>query len=255
MDPVTLFALANAAVSAVKAGCKLYKDIKGAAGDVKDVLKDLDSQWKQLHPPERPPTPEQKKQYVEERNRVIELNKQDHGDAYDHIAEHLSTYFENYAKCIAIFEAEEQHAKEVYTGDSSIGKRALQRVVMRKKLEQMGVELRELMVYQSPPELGALYSDVSEMMTKIQEEQRIAITKQMRENERFRKLRKRKIQEWTRNALLGIFGIYISAVIGLGLVWVVNDRIEKYPHLGTDFIPKTEAQRKRDAEPKIYIGR
>ena len=40
MDPLTLFALANGAVSAVKAGCKLYKDIKSAAGDIKDVLKD-----------------------------------------------------------------------------------------------------------------------------------------------------------------------------------------------------------------------
>ena len=27
MDPITLFALANGAVSAVKAGCKLYKDL------------------------------------------------------------------------------------------------------------------------------------------------------------------------------------------------------------------------------------
>ena len=50
MDPFTLFALANGAVSAVKAGCKLYKDIKGAAGEVKDVLKDLDSQFHKLHP-------------------------------------------------------------------------------------------------------------------------------------------------------------------------------------------------------------
>ena len=49
MDPITLFALANAAVSAVKAGCKLYKDIKGAVGDVKDVLKDLDQQFSKLH--------------------------------------------------------------------------------------------------------------------------------------------------------------------------------------------------------------
>lgn len=45
MDPFTLFALANGAVSAVKAGCQLYKDIKGAAGEVKDVLKDLDAQF------------------------------------------------------------------------------------------------------------------------------------------------------------------------------------------------------------------
>ena len=33
MDPLTLFALANGAVSAVKAGCKLYKDIKGVKPD------------------------------------------------------------------------------------------------------------------------------------------------------------------------------------------------------------------------------
>jgi hypothetical protein len=36
---------------------------------------------------------------------------------------------------------------------------------------------------------------------------------------------------------------------------VVEDRIEKYPHLGTGWIPKTEAQRREEAKPKIYIGR
>ena len=53
MDPVTLFALANGAVKLVKEGCKLYKDIKGAAGDVKDVLKDLDDQFHKLQGDER----------------------------------------------------------------------------------------------------------------------------------------------------------------------------------------------------------
>jgi hypothetical protein len=45
MDPITMFAMANAAVAAVKKGCQLYKDIKGAAGEVKGVLKDLDDQF------------------------------------------------------------------------------------------------------------------------------------------------------------------------------------------------------------------
>ena len=45
MDPLTLFALANGAVTAIKKGCQLYKDIKGAAGEVKSVLKDLDEQF------------------------------------------------------------------------------------------------------------------------------------------------------------------------------------------------------------------
>ena len=66
MDPLTLFALANGAVNAVKAGCKLYKDIKGAAADVKGVLKDLDEQFHKAHPPEKPATLEQKKQFIEE---------------------------------------------------------------------------------------------------------------------------------------------------------------------------------------------
>ena len=65
MDPLTLFALANGAVQAVKKGCQLYKDIKGAAGDVKGVLKDLDDQFHKLHPPDKPPTSAQIKQLNE----------------------------------------------------------------------------------------------------------------------------------------------------------------------------------------------
>ena len=74
MDPLTLFALANGAVSAVKAGCKLYKDIKSAAGEVKDVLKDLDDQFNTRHK-DKPPTVAEKNQYIEEKNRVIEIGR------------------------------------------------------------------------------------------------------------------------------------------------------------------------------------
>ena len=72
MDPITLFALANGAVSAVKAGCKLYKDIKSAAGDVKDVLKDLDSQFSKLHPSDKPATVEQKNDFIRKKNEIIQ---------------------------------------------------------------------------------------------------------------------------------------------------------------------------------------
>ena len=147
MDPLTLFALANGAVSAVKAGCKLYKDIKGAAGEVKDVLKDLDEQFKKLHPPEKPATVEQRNQFIEEKNRVRELNKKanegQHTGIYTEIGEKLGEYYDNFYKCLAIMEEEERRAEtEVYTGDASLGKRALQRVLMRKQLEQMSVDLR-----------------------------------------------------------------------------------------------------------------
>jgi hypothetical protein len=63
VDPLTLFALANGAVKLVKEGCKLYKDIKGAAGDIKDVLKDLDDQFHTKFK-DRAPTTAEHNQYV-----------------------------------------------------------------------------------------------------------------------------------------------------------------------------------------------
>ena len=161
MDPMTLFALANGAVSAVKAGCKLYRDIKGAAGEVKDVIKDMEDQFKKLHPPEKPATVEQRNAFVKQKNEVIELNKKanagQHTSVYTEIGEKLGEYYDNYYKCVAIFDEEERRARnEVYSGDASLGKRALQRILMRKQLEEMGRELREIMVYQSPPELGEI---------------------------------------------------------------------------------------------------
>jgi hypothetical protein len=259
MDPFTLFALANGAVNAVKAGCKLYKDIKGAAGEVKDVLKDLDDQFKKLHPPDKPPTVEQKNQFVQEKNRIIELNKKanagETNDVYDQIGEQLSVYYENYSKCLAIFEEEERRSQEVYTGDDSIGKRALQRVLMHKKLEQMGVELRELMVYQSPPELGALYTEVSEMMKKIGEEQKVAIQKKMKQDHASFLRRKKRLEKLKIEAAWGISVVILICFFMTMMMVVVEDRIRKYPHLGDGWIPTTPEERAEAAKPKIYIGR
>lgn len=254
MDPFTLFALANGAVTAVKQGCKLYKDIKGAAGEVKDILKDLDSQFHKMY--EGKPVPAAaREQLQQEKARVIELNKKDPSDVYSEIGEQLGTYFENMAKCIAIFDEEERKSQEVYTGEESVGKRALKRVLMRKKLEAMGVELRELLVYQSPPELGALYTEVFEMMEKINKEQTIAIQRQMREEETRRRRRKQIIEHyWVEG--LAILGLVLAlGVFVVSMIWVVETRKEMYPHLGDGWIPKTEEQRRREAEPKKYIGR
>jgi hypothetical protein len=260
MDPITLFALANGAVSAVKAGCKLYKDIKGAAGEVKDVLKDLDEQFKKLHPPEKPPTIEQKNQFIREKNNVIELNKKAeagaHTGVYQEIGEHLGTYYDNFYKCMAVFDEEERRAEnEVYTGDASLGKRALQRVLMRKQLEQMSVDLRELMVYQSPPELGGLYTEVEAMMKHMGETQRVLIARQMDNEQAARVRRKKRFERLKVEIALGITGVLMAATVGVAFAMVIEDRIRKYPHLGNGWIPMSEEQRRIAAAPKQYIGR
>ena len=151
MDPITLFAMDNTAVAAVKKGCQLYKDIKGAAGDIKGVLKDLDEQFHNNHK-DKPATVAQKNAYIEEKNRVIELNKKQ-GETtgiYTDLGNYLGEFFDNMNKCVAILEEEERKSRtEIYHGDASLGKRALQRVLMKKQLEQMTMELRDMMIYQA----------------------------------------------------------------------------------------------------------
>jgi hypothetical protein len=243
MDPLTLFALANGAVKLVKEGCKLYKDIKGAAGDVKEVLKDLDDQFHNKFK-DRQPTVAERNQYITEKNRIIELNKQsgDTTNIYTEIGQQLGTYFDNYHKCFAVFEEEERRSKyEVYHGEDSLGKRALQRVLLKKQLEHMSVELREIMVYQSPPELGTLWTDLEAMMKVVGKEQAGATSLEMQRNATQRKIaaKKRKILKYR----IACWSISTVAILYIGwLMWsIVQIRMDVHPELGRCLVPKGTA--------------
>jgi hypothetical protein len=244
MDPFTLFALANGAVQAVKKGCELYKEIASAAGDVKDVLSDLEEQFNSRHK-NRPPTTAEKNQYIEEKNRIIELNKKggDTRGIYQDIGEHLGTYFDNYHKCMAVFEEEERrHNTQVYHGEDSLGKRALNRVLMKKQLQQMSSELREMMVYNCPPELGALWTEVEEMMKEMGKKQSILIAEEMRREElaikKAREVKRRRMERIRCNIWkYGVSTIFIAYAIWLAWA-VVQIRIEVYPELGRCLLPK-----------------
>ena len=257
MDPITLFALANTAVAAVKKGCQLYKDIKGAAGDVKAVLKDLDDQFHNNHK-DKPATVAQKNAYIEEKNRVIELNKQQGETAgiYQELANYLGDFFDNMNKCMAVIEEEERKAREeIYEGDSSLGRRALQLVIMKKQLEQMKVELREMMVYQAPPELGALWTDVSEMMNTMGKQQKVLIARQMQKQAAQDARRAARMRQLTQDAWIGVIILVAIFVVSGMFMFVAYDRQRKYPQYGNEIFPKTERQRREEAEPQIYVGR
>lgn len=237
MDPLTLFALANGAVAAVKKGCALYKEIQSVAGDVNGIIKDLEGQFHDKFK-DRAPSIAERNQFVEEKNRIIELSKKQPDDVYTQIGEELGTYFENYATCMAIFEEEEKHALEVYTGTTSIGKRALQRVLMISRLQAMKAELREIMVYHCPPELGDLYTRTEEMMEKIKKEQTIAIQIK-RQNDKVAAERKRRRMEKIKCEAWKWIIVVVCILYAFTLTWsVLEIRKTERPELGTCLIPK-----------------
>jgi len=80
------------------------------------------------------------------------------------IADGLGSFFEHQEKAIA-------HAKEIEKNPpkgKSLQALALDNVIRRKRLEKAEYDLRQALIYESPPELGALWEDFQKERAKLQ---------------------------------------------------------------------------------------
>jgi precorrin isomerase len=230
MDPLTLLALANGAVAAVKKGCQLYKDIKSAAGDVKGVLQDMEKQFaKQTEG--KPPTKEQKQQFEAKKKEVRENLSKDPNDIISVIGDQLGTFFDAMDKIEELFYEEEKKAKEVYTGDVSLSRRALQRVLIRSRLEQMEVELREQMIYHVPAELKDLWTRFQDMRVQIIEEQKVARVIKEKEDAIKAAKRRRRMETLSMEISLVVGVILIFVVMAILFTWIHFDKKKRWPEL------------------------
>ncbi len=211
-----MLAAANAAVIAVKKGCQLYKDIRGAAGEVKEVLDDLKTQFQKIPNP----TNAQKIQYNEEVQRVQEIGKADPNNVFIQIGNDLGVLMDEYDKIGKVFIQQEAEATQVYTGNQSIGKRALMRVIIRSRLDAMVAELREMMVYKAPTELGDLWTKYEKMWRQIIVEQdeahkRETAKMQIQAARQRRLARKRKEEAVWVGAILFVVAWYAGLMVML----------------------------------------
>ena len=216
--PFALIAAANTAIAAAKAGCKLYKDIKNAAGDVKEVLDDLKKQFAAKPNPSN----EEKRQYNEEVQRVQAIAKTDPNEALGDIGEHLGKFMDAYDAIIKLFLKEEMEAKKVYKGEESVGRRALRRVLIRSRLDSMLAEIRTEMTWNAPPELGDLWTRFEKMWEQINHEQSIARAEEMR---------KAQIAAWQRAKTINkakALATWIGAILFVQVwMWVLMVMIRK----------------------------
>lgn len=194
-----------------KRGVALYKEIKQTGGEVKDVIDDLKKQFGKLVNP----TPEQKKQYNEEVKRVQEVAKTPPAEALNSIWDHLAAFVDQYDIMAKAYIASEVSAKEVYKGDMSLARRALERLKLRHQLDSMLAEVREEMVYNAPSELGDLWTRFEKMWTQIVEEQNAALAEEMRKAQVARWRRERNLESLRQKA------VWIGAVV-LIMVWFIS---------------------------------
>ena len=214
---MTLLAAANAAVAAVRKGCELYKEIKSVAGEAKDVIDDLKQQYEKIVDP----TPAQRQQLHAEIQRVQEVAKSDPNDVYTEIGEQLGKLMDAYDALSKALLAEQMESKKVYRGEESVGRRALRRIIITTRLDAMLAEIRETMVFKSPPELGALWGKFSEMWETIIAEQEEAHAEELKLIQMARWRRRKRIAELRAKAT------WISAVVfvvlwAAGLMWLTT---------------------------------
>lgn len=204
-------------MAAVKKGCELYKEIKGAAGEVKDVLDDLKEQYNKIVDP----TPVQKQQYHAEVQRVQEIAKADPNDVFTNIGEQLGALMDSYDAISKLFLKEQLEAKQVYKGEESIGRRALKRILITSRLDAMLTEIRETMVYKAPPELGALWGKFEEMWQRIVAEQEAAHEEEIRLAQIASWRRRRRIAE-IKSKVAWVSAVVFVVIWAVGLMWLTT---------------------------------
>jgi len=230
LDPITIAAAYKACTTAIdlaKKGVELYKQIKSTSGDVSDVLKDLKEQYNKIVSPSK----EQTKQYQEEVKRVQEVAKATPDDVLNDIWSNLGNFIDQYEALAKIYVQSEAAAKEVYRGDLSVGRRALERIRLESKLNEMLAQVREQMVFNTPSELGSVWSLFEKAWTDIQNEQADALAAETRKIQAARWRRRRAINR-LKSRLVWIGAVVFVILWAVGLMWLVIKSATMRMYLG-----------------------
>jgi hypothetical protein len=107
------------------------------------------------------------------------------------VVSQLTEFFKLQEQLAAHIREEEEKSQTVYDPNANLMEAALKRVMAQDQMAALEVTIRETMVYQSPPEMGALYSKVFEMRGVIQEEQEKARLKEEAQ-ERYKQWQRRE---------------------------------------------------------------
>ena len=224
--PLVILAGALKAVEAIQQGCELYKEYKGVVlqakatiDEAKEHVEEVIGIWafikSKLFPSGDPPSPEPVITAENEENKSsnqrtkVEPEEHDEHEIKKDLIKNLKIFFK------AMIAMKKKIAEQQLRIDTSVIPPdelldiSLDHVVALKEMEKLQKKIRETMVYQSPPELGALYTDVVGMFGIVQEKQ---------EATHLLNIRKRK-EEWQRrNRILSKIRQRIAWVIVMALI-------------------------------------
>jgi hypothetical protein len=219
--------MANGCVAAIRKGCELYKSAKGTIAEAQKTVKEVTAIAEEVggffgffkkkkKPTDKPveaPKPKKAEPEIWDENKVVA-----------DLAANLGQFFKIQQQLADHIREEEEKSKNVYDPNQNIMESALNRELAKTQFEKLSKEIREIMVYQSPKELGNLYTRVNQMRVQIIEEQeqaRLAQEKRIREAEWKRRKMISAIQD---KAIYGVVCLIFMLYLTLFFSLLVMDR-------------------------------
>ena len=197
--PLIILAGALKAVEAIQQGCELYKEYKGVVLQAKETFDEAKEQVEEvlglwefiksklftskseaIKPPNHrtkeapnavtPKTETEKKQKAP--TKVTQESRSEQ-DIKAELVKNLKVFFKAMIAINKRIAEQQLRIDTQYIEPDELLDVSLDLVIAKKEMEKAQKEIREVMIYQSPPELGALYTDVIEMFGIVQEKQEI----------------------------------------------------------------------------------
>jgi len=224
--------MANGCVAAIRKGCELYKQVKGTINDAQKTFNEVKTITKEVGgflgfftkkvevevPVESRPTNGNKKSVVQA----------DENSVYADLAQNLSKLFRLQEQLAKYIREEEEKSKSVYDPDKNLMESALQRVLVQEQMDKLAEQVQWEMIYNSPPELGALFSKCHHMRMQITHEQdhaRAKIEKKKREAKRKQDEMTSKIQD---NLIYFVAVFFVFSALAFTWYIIVLDRKVRY---------------------------
>jgi len=224
--PLLILAGALKAVEAIQQGCELYKEYKGVVlkaketfDEAKEHVEEVVGLWEfvksKLFPSPSAPThivPEiitAKSEVNKPVNHRIVVEPQGEQEIKAELVKNLKLFFKAMIAINKRIAEQQLRIDTQYIEPDELLDVSLDLVIAKKEMEKAQKEIREVMIYQSPPELGALYSDVIEMFGIVQEKQEIT---------HLRALKSRKEEVLKKHRLINKIRQRIAWVIVMALI-------------------------------------
>jgi len=225
--PLLILAGALKAVEAIQQGCELYKEYKGVVlkaketfDEAKEHVEEVVGLWEFVKnklfgakPAENKPSnhriqeTEQKVTPTVTKRAVVE--PQGEQDIKAELVKNLKVFFKAMIAINKRIAEQQLRIDTQFIEPDELLDVSLDLVIAKKEMEKAQKQIREVMIYQSPPELGSLYTDVIEMFGIVQEKQEIT---------HLRALKQRKEEVLKKHKLINKIRQRIAWVVVMALI-------------------------------------